>query len=294
MEYTEKQQEWLKRAKWDKTKGQVKSAATWAANAAIDPAKYFVPSSFAGAMAGNAMTATLARTAGEALGLDYGFAKGAKGYGTNYGFLGAKHFANARTTIASSGWGAAGGSIASGVGAVVGGALSIYGTVDLVSSGYQKSGIAGAAGGFAESMMWQYAGRQVMGPAIVGIFGGAAKGWAFGVGAAGAEAGFLAAGTAGLLAGAGGAALAVLTNPVTLAIAAGAYGYHKASEYIQHTDRAIARHKQVRGLELGGPIQDQFGTISTLRQRSLQALQNTHVNGRMAFGQEASLLHSSF
>ena len=287
-------------AVWDHRVGRVKGAVNSAFDAAINPGKYFVPASMATAMGRNATTRTLARTAGEALGLDYGFAKGAsKGYGTNYGFLGAKHFANARTALSSGAGGmAAGGHIFQGALGVLGGAFSVYETASMVGQGYSDSGITGAVGGFAQAMMYQYVGRNVLGPAVIGaakgVWSGATAGWAFGAGLAGAEAGILATGSAGLLMGAGGAAVAALLNPVTLAIAAGVYGYNKASEYIQHTDKAIARHKQVRGLELGGPIQDQFGTISTLRQRSLQALQNTHVNGRMAFGQEAALLHSSF
>lgn len=278
--------------------GNFRRAGETGLDTLVNPAKHLLPASLARAIGTNSATGVLARSAGEALGIDYGFSKGISGYGTNYGFLGAKHFVNARSEIAKAGWKSAGGSIASGVGATLAGGLTIYDTVSMVSQGYTENGMTGAASGFATSMMHQYVGRNFLGPAMIGaakgIWGGAKAGWAFGGALAGAEAGWLASGTMGLFMGAGGATVAALLNPVTLTIAAGAYGYNKAAEYIQHTDRAIARHKQVRGLELGGPIQDQFGTISTLRQRSLQALQNTHVNGRMAFGQEAALLHSSF
>lgn len=51
--------------------------------------------------------------------------------------------------------------------------------------------------------------------------------------------------------------------------------------------------KRIRNIELGGEVIDRFGQIATIRQRSLMALQNSHLNGRMALGNEAMLLHQS-
>ena len=98
-------------------------------------------------------------------------------------------------------------------------------------------------------------------------------------------------GTAGFV---GGGIVGALFSPLALMMGAGIYGYGQLEEYSRKNDQAIARNKQIGSLELGAPIQDPFGTISTLRQRSLQAIQNTHVNGRMAFGNEAALLHTNF
>jgi len=52
--------------------------------------------------------------------------------------------------------------------------------------------------------------------------------------------------------------------------------------------------KRLKGLEMGRNIPDPFGTVSTIRQRSLQAIQNTHINGRLALGNEAMLMSRRF
>jgi hypothetical protein len=54
--------------------------------------------------------------------------------------------------------------------------------------------------------------------------------------------------------------------------------------YVQEYMRKHAK------LEMGTPVLDQFGTVATMRQRSLQAIQNSRVNGRTALGNEAQLL----
>lgn len=80
-----------------------------------------------------------------------------------------------------------------------------------------------------------------------------------------------------------------IMNPVTLgaaAIGAGAFAYYKMGE------AGIARGKRIRNLEMGADIVDNFGTMATMRQRSLSALQNSHVNGRLAMGGEASMMHT--
>lgn len=81
----------------------------------------------------------------------------------------------------------------------------------------------------------------------------------------------------------------IITNPVTIAgagIAAAGYGYYKAGE-------ASRKHrKRLRNVEMGSDLVDRFGTMTTMRQRSLAAIQNTHINGRGALGSEAAILSS--
>jgi hypothetical protein len=83
--------------------------------------------------------------------------------------------------------------------------------------------------------------------------------------------------------------LRAIGNPVTLGLAAtaaigyGVYRYGKA---------AGKYGKGIKKVEMGAPFVDTFGTAATIRQRSLSALQNSHVNGRMAMGSEAALMHS--
>ena len=86
-------------------------------------------------------------------------------------------------------------------------------------------------------------------------------------------------------------ALATLVNPYAWAIAGGIYAFDQISEEMDQVNRGNAKLRQIKSLEMGSPIVDQYGSISTLRQRSLAALQNSHVNGRMALGNEAALLH---
>ena len=70
-------------------------------------------------------------------------------------------------------------------------------------------------------------------------------------------------------------------------VAGAAYGAYQALGAAQE------HHRGLRKLEMGGTLRDPFGTISTTRQRSLMALNNSHINGRMALGQEASLMHTN-
>jgi len=72
------------------------------------------------------------------------------------------------------------------------------------------------------------------------------------------------------------------------AIAGGTYALGEAGR---------RHHKGLRNLELGGAQIAQAlqtGSIATQRQRSLMALQNTHINGRMSMGNEAMMLHVPF
>jgi hypothetical protein len=47
-------------------------------------------------------------------------------------------------------------------------------------------------------------------------------------------------------------------------------------------------------LEMGRPAVDQFGTAGTMRQRSLAAIQDSKLNGRVAIGNEATLQYRSY
>lgn len=70
------------------------------------------------------------------------------------------------------------------------------------------------------------------------------------------------------------------------AVAGVGYGVYKFGQ------KAGQYGRSSRNVEMGGGFVDTFGTASTMRQRSLAALQNTHVNGRMALGAEAQLIHN--
>ena len=83
-----------------------------------------------------------------------------------------------------------------------------------------------------------------------------------------------------------GAALGGATTPLMIAAAAGYAGY-------KFLDAARDYGRNLKKVNMGAPIVDQFGTIATTRQRSLQALQNTHINGRMALGNEGMLTHTN-
>ncbi len=57
----------------------------------------------------------------------------------------------------------------------------------------------------------------------------------------------------------------------------------------------VYRHmRRQEQLEMGRPIVDQFGTVATMRQRSLMAIQNSKINGRSALGNEAFYTYRSY
>lgn len=90
------------------------------------------------------------------------------------------------------------------------------------------------------------------------------------------------------------AAGGAIFNPFTLTLAAGAaagYGVYRFGEAAKEHVQSLNR------LEFGGgQIMDAIGSAgaATMRQRSVMALQDTHLNGRMAMGNEALLMHTSF
>jgi len=84
---------------------------------------------------------------------------------------------------------------------------------------------------------------------------------------------------------------ATLSNPLTWIVAGGAavgVGAYAAGE------KAQAYRRGMKTLEMGANVVDPFGTAATLRQRSLMALQNSKINGRMGLGNEALIMHRSF
>jgi len=97
--------------------------------------------------------------------------------------------------------------------------------------------------------------------------------------------------TEALMWGAMRAGFTMLTNPAILggaAIAGAGYGMYRLGE------AARTHERRVRSLELGADVVDRFGTLSTMRQRSLQAIQSSHLNGRTALGNEALLLSTPY
>lgn len=74
--------------------------------------------------------------------------------------------------------------------------------------------------------------------------------------------------------------------PVALVAGSGALAYKVAENSRQYG-------RNLRNISMGTPPIDVFGTMSTVRQRSLAALQNTHINGRMALGNEGLLSHNN-
>jgi hypothetical protein len=49
-----------------------------------------------------------------------------------------------------------------------------------------------------------------------------------------------------------------------------------------------------RDLELGGPVMDQFGTLATMRQRSVAAIQNSKLNARSVLSNEATYTYRPY
>lgn len=79
-----------------------------------------------------------------------------------------------------------------------------------------------------------------------------------------------------------------IVTPLTIGAigAAGVYGAYKALDY-------GAKHaRRTRALEFGGQaVEDPFGTIATMRQRSLLEMQKSHAALRGALGSEAQYMH---
>jgi len=48
------------------------------------------------------------------------------------------------------------------------------------------------------------------------------------------------------------------------------------------------------GVQMGTPSVDPFGNNATMRQRSINAIQNSRLNGRTALSNEAALMYSPY
>jgi hypothetical protein len=126
---------------------------------------------------------------------------------------------------------------------------------------------------------------RALGPAMlgVGLYKGYQQGGILGAAKEGA--------TEMAMWGAFEAGASILTNPFVLAGAGaivGGYGFYKLGQ-------ASRKHrKRLRDVEMGSDLVDRFGTMTTMRQRSLAAIQKTHINGRLALGNEALLLTSMY
>jgi len=81
-----------------------------------------------------------------------------------------------------------------------------------------------------------------------------------------------------------------ITGPLgAIGIAAGAvYGTNAIVKSIDERNRRYAR------LEMGAPVEDQFGNLATGRQRAMMAMQRSHINGRSAMGNEAALMYRPY
>jgi hypothetical protein len=55
------------------------------------------------------------------------------------------------------------------------------------------------------------------------------------------------------------------------------------------TQSAVGNYMRSRGkLEIASPLNDQYGTISTMRQRGINAMRQSKITARNALGQEAN------
>lgn len=75
-------------------------------------------------------------------------------------------------------------------------------------------------------------------------------------------------------------------------IVAGSIAYGAARKAAIDTGKE--RYKKHAKLEMGTPAIDQFGTIATMRQRSVMALNNSRLNGMTALGNEAAILYTPY
>lgn len=127
-------------------------------------------------------------------------------------------------------------------------------------SGYQNNGISGAMSSIGTDLAISYgirAGLQAFGMPLLKI-------------------GLPMVGAAGMVAG------------LDMAIKGESPIEYFSKPYVNDYMKKRAR------LEMGAPINDPFGNTATMRQRSLNAIRNSNINGRAALGHEASLMYSSY
>lgn len=157
-------------------------------------------------------------------------------------------------------------------------------TKDLWGFGKRTPGIGGFIGKFA-GPAW-LVGSAAYGMSQEGLWGGVKAlagetAWTYGLGV-GIKALGSAMGSVGTgVAIAGGAAAAVGYG----------MGYRPSDMFRPWVNDYMKRHDR---LELATPNLDVFGTVSTMRQRSIQAIQNSKLNGRAALGSEATLTYQPY
>lgn len=97
-----------------------------------------------------------------------------------------------------------------------------------------------------------------------------------------------------------GAMAKVVLPTVAAGLGAAAIYASNTGQAFSQAFRPLARgalHEHMRKhakLEMGTPVVDDFGTVATMRQRSLQAIQESKINGRSALGNEALLMYSPY
>jgi len=142
-----------------------------------------------------------------------------------------------------------------------------------VYQGYKEGGVSGAIRSGAEALVQDYAvgaGFKALGIGMKGV--GTYAGVALAGAAIGATIGGAIQGVAPWGVNASGAGwMAMLARP------------------------AVAEHsKKLAHVEMGRPVLDQFGTVATMRQRSIQAIQNSKINGRSGLSHEATYAFRSY
>ena len=160
-----------------------------------------------------------------------------------------------------------------------GGLLGLAFTGYSMYQGYEEGGAWGAVKGGAGSVAENYAFGAVSKALHLG---------GVGIGAA------VVLGTAANIAG--NAALGEIAGPGSLPLSAlvgGPIGF--AANAMSNrifpplARSAVASHMHRHAeLEMGRPVIDEFGTLATMRQRSMMAIQNSKINGRCGLGNEST------
>jgi hypothetical protein len=162
-------------------------------------------------------------------------------------------------------------------GRIWGRALGLAGTAYAAYQGYQESGAWGAAKGAAGSVAESYVfgvGWKLLGP----------YGTAAGIGGS-AIAGTIAGAAAVEIGGAAGGALSGIS--ISNIFSKGIFSALARPMVADHM-HSLAK------LEMGRPVVDEFGTVATMRQRSVMAIQNSKINGRSGIGNEATYSFRSY
>ena len=132
--------------------------------------------------------------------------------------------------------------------------------------GYREGGIVGAAKGIAENYVSSIAFRALPLPVALALLAGYIGG-NYLLGKVDSSVGEVGAG-----------AFRHIAGPYTGGSLAGAMFSRQVREHTRKRAR----------LEMGSPVQDQYGTVATMRQRSIMAMRTSKINARGALGMEAN------